>query len=129
MLINSLSRKVSKRSFIATKRRFSVAEYQQSYGLLDLILVRHGESEGNVAYRKSAVGDNSLYIGEFLKRHSSKWRLTDTGRHQAASAGEWIVKNFPLSLDGFYSSEYVRAAETAARLNVPNAVWFHDVVC
>jgi hypothetical protein len=31
--------------------------------MLDLVLVRHGESEGNVAYRLSRGGDHSLYQG------------------------------------------------------------------
>lgn len=30
--------------------------------------------------------------GEFLRRHSSKWRLTDLGRQQAEIAGEWLRK-------------------------------------
>src|SRR3546814_4130177 len=34
--------------------------------MLDLVLVRHGESEGNVAYRLSRGGDNSLYQGEAI---------------------------------------------------------------
>ena len=54
--------------------------------MMDLVLVRHGESEGNVAFNRSKAGDHSLYSGEFLRRHSSQWRLTDVGREQAKSA-------------------------------------------
>lgn len=32
--------------------------------------------------------------GEFLRRHSSKWRLTDLGRQQAEIAGEWLRKAY-----------------------------------
>jgi broad specificity phosphatase PhoE len=32
--------------------------------MLELVLVRHGQSEGNVAYRRSLEGDHSLYSGE-----------------------------------------------------------------
>ena len=45
--------------------------------LMDLVLVRHGQSEGNVARSRSMMGDHSLYVGEFLNRHSSLWRLTN----------------------------------------------------
>lgn len=31
--------------------------------MLELVLVRHGQSEGNVAYRRSLAGDHSLYSG------------------------------------------------------------------
>ncbi|CAN0039373.1 unnamed protein product, partial [Heterosigma akashiwo] len=36
--------------------------------LLELVLLRPGESEGAVAYHKSEKGDQSLYSGEFLAR-------------------------------------------------------------
>lgn len=32
--------------------------------MLELVLVRHGQSEGNVAYRRSLAGDHSLYSGK-----------------------------------------------------------------
>ena len=34
----------------------------------------------------------TAHTGEFLRRHSSKWRLTDLGRQQAEIAGEWLRK-------------------------------------
>ncbi|GAB5037901.1 Hypothetical protein NocV09_12100080 [Nannochloropsis oceanica] len=96
--------------------------------MLELVLVRHGQSEGNVAYRRSLAGDHSLYSGEFLRRHSSKWRLTDLGRQQAEIAGEWLRNEIPgKSFDRFYVSEYIRCMETAARLNIPDARWFAEV--
>ena len=52
----------------------------------ELVLVRHGESEGNLAFNKSMQGDHSLYSGKFLERHSSLWRLTDRGREQVRTA-------------------------------------------
>ena len=52
----------------------------------ELVLVRHGESEGNIARRRSLLGDHSVYAGEFLERHSSLWRLSDQGREQAIAA-------------------------------------------
>lgn len=34
---------------------------------LEFVFVRHGESEGNVAYERSLQGDHSLYQGDFLE--------------------------------------------------------------
>lgn len=93
---------------------------------LDLVLVRHGESEGNVANRQSREGDNSAFTAEYLGRHSSKWRLTDKGIGQAQAAGRWIRERLGQSFDRFYTSEYVRAMETAALLELPGAEWFAD---
>ena len=97
--------------------------------VLDLILVRHGESEGNVARQLSLSGDHSLYEGEFLKRHSSLWRLTDKGRAQSRAAGSWIKQNFDInSFNRHYTSEYIRAMETAALLDFPKECnWFAEV--
>ncbi len=93
---------------------------------LDLVLVRHGESEGNVASRRTLAGDNSCFTPEFLARHSSQWRLTDRGVRQAEAAGAWIRENLWTDFDRYYVSEYLRAKETAAHLGLPEAVWFSD---
>ena len=70
---------------------------------IDLVLVRHGESEGkdilcrirslafshcylsgNLAHLMSRNGDHSPYENpDFVNRHSSLWRLSETGRQQA----------------------------------------------
>lgn len=94
---------------------------------LDLILVRHGQSEGNVASRLTkSKNDESHYTEEFLSRHSSKWRLTDKGIRQAVKAGEWIKANLGPQFDRYYVSEYLRAKETAAHLGLPEARWFDE---
>ena len=85
--------------------------------------MRHGESEGNVAFNRSMAGDHSLYSGEFLERHSSFWRLTDRGRAQALTTGEWMRENVGTDFDGHFTSEYLRAMETSSLLNLPNARW------
>jgi NAD+ kinase len=91
---------------------------------LDLVLVRHGESEGNVAFGLSRQGDHSHYTPEFLARHSSRWRLTDKGVAQAHNAGDWLRRNLAESFDRYYVSEYLRAMETAAHLGFQGARWF-----
>ena len=92
----------------------------------NLVLVRHGESEGNIAVARSKKGDHSAYEGEFKKRHSSLWRLSDFGTRQATLTGDWIRKNLGLRFDKFYASEYLRAMETAALLDIEDASWFTE---
>ncbi len=93
---------------------------------MNLALVRHGESEGNVASRFSKKGDNRFFTEEFRNRHSSKWRLTDKGKNQAKKAGEWIKANIAKKFNRYYVSEYLRAMETAALLDFPDAVWYTE---
>jgi NAD+ kinase len=92
----------------------------------NLILVRHGESEGNLARVYSRKGDDSKYTSEFKNRHSSLLRLTDKGREQAKAAGDWIKGNVGEKFFRYYTSEYVRAMETAACLDLPEATWFSE---
>jgi broad specificity phosphatase PhoE len=89
---------------------------------MDLVLVRHGESEGNEAVRRARAGDESL-LDRLRERHSSFWRLTDQGVAQARRSGEWLRDAFPQGFDHHYASEYVRAMETAAWLALPGAEW------
>lgn len=94
---------------------------------IDLVLVRHGESEGNAAKRMSEKGDDSAYSKEFLERHTSSFRLTRKGREQALAGGHWLRSEFcnnNNTFDRFLVSEYTRAEETAARLELPNASWY-----
>lgn len=88
-----------------------------------LTLIRHGESEGNIAGDKSKKGDHSLFNDEFLARHSSLWRLSRRGIEQAQQTGEWLRHNHPETFDRLYVSSYIRAQETAAHLAIPNAAW------
>lgn len=96
--------------------------------LEEFTLVRHGESEGNLAFNASVAGDHSLYSGPFMQRHSSFWRLTDRGREQALITGEWMKANMDVRFDGLFSSEYLRAMETAALLGLPGARWRPEVM-
>lgn len=95
---------------------------------IDLILVRHGESEWNVAQHRSRNGDNSVWTEEFRKRHSSAARLTDLGRAQARKAGDWLRANFQEGhFDRHYVSPYIRTLETAAYLGLQEARWYLDI--
>jgi NAD+ kinase len=99
---------------------------------LDLVLVRHGQSEGNLAKRRSEDGDHTAFTEEFRNRHSSSFRLSKLGQRQALLTGEWIRNEFckgkgSVGFDRYITSEHVRAMETAARMNLPNANWYQDV--
>lgn len=89
----------------------------------DIILVRHGESEGNKANKYSRRGDNQFFTPEFRDKHSRTFRLTDKGIKQAKDAGEWLMANVVMPLDRFYVSDYIRTKETAAYLDLPDASW------
>ena len=90
---------------------------------IDIFLVRHGQSEGNKANTASRNNDNSFFTPEFKDKHSRVFRLTDNGIEQAKAAGKWLRANVPMPLDRFYVSDYIRAKETAAHLDLPNACW------
>lgn len=92
---------------------------------IDLILVRHGQSEGNVAKRLSAGGDHAAMTTVTAGRHSRSYRLSKLGREQAAIAGKWLVDEFS-TFDRFIVSEYTRAMETAALLGLPDATWYRN---
>jgi broad specificity phosphatase PhoE len=103
----------------------------QSRCIETLYLVRHGESEGNVAQRESRSGNERHWQNEeFRNRHTSRYRLTSRGREQAERAGQWLKErlfdensNAGKLLDGYWTSEYVRAMETAAHLRLDDAKW------
>jgi len=91
---------------------------------INLVLVRHGQSEGNIANRKSRKGDHSAFeIPEHINRGGSDFRLTDLGIEQAKKAGEWLQREFPEGFERCYVSTYVRAQETAYLLGIKNAIW------
>lgn len=91
----------------------------------DLVLVRHGHSEGNLAVERSKAGDDSFYTPDFTERPGHQWRLTEEGRDQARQAGGWIIENLG-GFDRYYVSPYVRTKETAALLGIPGADWRID---
>ncbi len=91
---------------------------------LDLVIVRHGRSEGNEANSASRKGDNRHFTEEYRARHGSQWRLTGLGCRQADAAGEWLRANNLSRFDRYYTSDYIRARETAVHLDLPDASWF-----
>ncbi|MBI1957234.1 MAG: histidine phosphatase family protein [Candidatus Niyogibacteria bacterium] len=96
---------------------------------IDLVFIRHGESEGNIAKRQFEDGSQRPLPEGFRERHTASFRLTNRGRAQAIQAGAWLRTEFgahhPL-FDRFLTSEYIRAKETAALLTIPDARWYAD---
>jgi broad specificity phosphatase PhoE len=90
---------------------------------IDLVLVRHGESEGNLATALSKRGDDSMFTLDFLNRHSATWKLTEKGKQQAAIAGQWIKENISKVFYRYYVSDYDRAKQTAALMGFSDAEW------
>ena len=90
---------------------------------IDLILVRHGQSEQNHILHEARRGDNSL---DDLYRATppSKFRLTDRGREQAKVTGDWLRDQGLGRFDRRYVSDYVRAKETAAYLALDGPNWY-----
>lgn len=83
---------------------------------VDLVIVRHGESEGNLYRELKDDGKRERLHG----RDTHDYRLTDLGRNQAARAGE-IVKSRIGTFDRMYCSAYTRAIETAGHMNLPDS--------
>lgn len=93
---------------------------------IDLVFVRHGQSESNLAKKLSQAG-NHQEINKLRGRHTRSYRLTELGKQQAAQAGMYLNKNFGF-FDRYYTSEYARAMETAGllRLNMSDKRWLRD---
>lgn len=87
--------------------------------LADVILIRHGQSEGNLANKLSRTGNDSAFTEEFLARSSSTWRLTPKGVEQAQAAGAWIRRELGAAFDACLTSEHHRCLQTAAHLELP----------
>ena len=90
----------------------------------NIILVRHGESEGNVLQTAIKQGQDVKVTADFMKRHTCDWRLTTRGIWQAKKAGKYLRENIPLIYDRYYVSHYLRAIETAGHLGLPEAKWY-----
>lgn len=95
---------------------------------VNLFVVRHGQSLGNLAKRLSERFDNSLLI-QLKGTHTAQWPLTLDGVKQAQQAGLYINQIFEedsLHLDRAYVSSFARAMQTASHLGIPAAEWIQD---
>ncbi|HEV2886094.1 MAG TPA: histidine phosphatase family protein [Jatrophihabitans sp.] len=89
----------------------------------ELILVRHGESIGNVA-REEAESSGALSIT--MPMRDADVPLSELGMQQARAVGRWLAADLDRLPDTVWSSPYLRARQTAqialAELPDPPAV-------
>lgn len=89
---------------------------------LHFVVVRHGESEGNVGKKLLEAGDGSL-MEQLDKVHTEAWRLSPRGREQAIATSPWLLQEFPGGFTRYLTTWYIRAIETATLLKIPGANW------
>lgn len=84
----------------------------------DLVFVRHGESEANIAQQADKLGRLSTRHAEIYDRPDWEQRLSTRGIEQAKLAGAWFDRHLggAASFDFRYFSPFLRTRETAAHL-------------
>lgn len=95
----------------------------------NLVLVRHGESEANVAQRLEREGNRAEIPKQFWDRHDWQHRLSLKGVEQARAAGNWLVENFGDLNENFdrrYVSPFIRTRETARYMGGLSCNWLKD---
>jgi broad specificity phosphatase PhoE len=91
-----------------------------------LILIRHGESEGNLAMNLAKTGDESLFTDDYVTTPGRMWALTEKGHMQARTIGAWLqaqdddyqLGRFGRSAANHYASPFVRTRQTAGLLGL-----------
>lgn len=88
----------------------------------DLVLVRHGESVGNVAAHAERAGDLSKYTKEYSSTPGHRWPITATGIAQVGCTGAWLGTEFVREdgtlFDQHYASPFTRSRQTAGHLGL-----------
>lgn len=85
----------------------------------NIVLVRHGESEANIAMQLKSKGVTSPFVEEALRKQDADYRLTLNGVEQAKKLNEFIRNpefGFP-KFDVAFCSPFLRALETAYYLD------------
>lgn len=87
--------------------------------MLDLIVVRHGESIRNFASKLAHQGDFTLLESQLQEDdYEPGWCLTDLGHNQAETTGKWILETWNAQPDLVIASPYRRTLQTARALNL-----------
>lgn len=99
------------------------------YGLpYNCFAMRHGRSIGNRRHDLSAQGEYGAFTQEFRMSNGSQWQLGPDGIEQSVAAKNWFQTNNLITFDEYHSSDYLRAAESGARLGLLNAKWQRSVL-
>ncbi len=95
--------------------------------MLELVIVRHGESVRNHASDLAHHGDTSLLEYQLrFERDEASWDLTQRGIDQAHVSGTWIRENIGDAYDRQVVSPFKRTRQTAACLQLPSLDWKID---
>jgi broad specificity phosphatase PhoE len=95
--------------------------------MLELVIIRHGESVRNHASDLAHHGDTTLLEYQLrFERDESSWDLTQRGIDQAKIAGAWIRENIGVEFDRHFVSPFKRTLQTAACLELPGCDWITD---
>jgi len=95
--------------------------------MLDLAIVRHGESVRNHASDLAHHGDTTLLEYQLrFETDESAWDLTQRGIDQARISGLWIRENIAEHFDARYTSPFKRSRQTAANLGLRKDHWIVD---
>ena len=88
---------------------------------LEIVFVRHGQSEANVVHRSDKQGEKHAHLEAVNGRPDWQQRLSATGIEQAQNAKRWIDENLGGvgSFEARYVSPFLRTRETAAYLGGP----------
>ncbi len=83
---------------------------------LEIVFVRHGQSEANVVHKLDKDGGDNPHIGTVNRRPDWQQRLSPAGIRQAEKAKAWIDTHLGgvSSFDARYVSPFLRTRETAA---------------
>lgn len=96
-----------------------MTESEAGRGPVELLLLRHGESEGERARR---AGPDQV-PERFWDRHPDSWQLTGRGHEQARQAGGRLRAAGYVDFDRYVTSPALRAQQTAADLRLPRSRW------
>ncbi len=78
-----------------------------------LVIVRHGQSELNVARDLEEVTNDPSHINRFLTIRDLDVQLTEEGKRQASETGKYLKR---LEFDAVFSSPYLRCKQTAEEI-------------
>jgi len=95
---------------------------------IDLVFVRHGESESNVVHVAERAETIHSAHTKVYERPDWLQRLSGQGVEQAKSAGGWLDSNdmSALKFDRCYASPFMRARETALFVGGQDSAWLLD---
>lgn len=95
---------------------------------LDLIFVRHGESESNVVHAAEKKDKQHGSHESVYERPDWEQRLSSLGVKQANAAAKWLNDNNwqTSKFDRCYASPFMRARETALHIGGKDTCWLLD---